>query len=298
MSDIQQEIEKLIEEIRQHNYCYYVLNDPAISDYEYDRLLKKLVQLEEAHPELVTQDSPTQRVGGEPSKTFKNVTHDVPMLSLGNTYSQEELSDFEKRLNNFLPDTFFEYVTELKFDGIAVSLLYRDGQLVRGATRGDGERGDDITSNLKTIRSIPLRLFKKKDLPVNIEVRGEVYMTKSGFEKLNREQTTKEEKMFANPRNATAGTLKQQDPKIVAKRPLMFSAYYLRVLEESGKSKKFVETHLDSLHQLRELGFPVSRHTALCKSMWEVTDFCNEWEEKRETLPFEIDGVVIKVNSL
>ena len=298
MSDIQQEIEKLREVICQHNYRYYVLNDPVISDHEYDQLLKKLIRLEETHPELVTPDSPTQRVGGEPTKEFKTVIHDVPMLSLGNTYSQEELSDFEKRLNNFLPDASFEYVTELKFDGIAVSLLYRDGQLVRGATRGDGERGDDITSNLKTIRSIPLRLLEKKDLPVNIEVRGEVYMTKSGFEKLNREQTAKEEKLFANPRNSTAGTLKLQNPKIVAKRPLMFSAFHLRVLEKSAKRGKSVDTHLDSLHQLRELGFPVSRHTALCKSMWEVIDFCNGWEEKRETLPFEIDGVVIKVNSL
>jgi len=298
MSDFKQEIEKLREEIRQHNYCYYVLNDPAISDYEYDQLLKKLIQLEIVHPELVTPDSPTQRVGGEPTKAFQTVTHDVPMLSLGNTYSQEELSDFEKRLNNFLPEASFEFVTELKFDGIAVSLLYRDGQLVRGATRGDGEKGDDITSNLKTIRSIPLRLFKKKDLPVNIEVRGEVYMPKSGFEKMNREQVEKEEKTFANPRNATAGTLKLQDPKSVAKRPLLFSAYHLRVLETSTKKGKSIGTHLDNLHLLRELGFPVSRHTALCRSMWEVTDFCNEWEEKRETLPFEIDGVVIKVNSL
>jgi DNA ligase (NAD+) len=298
VADIQQNIEKLREEIRQHNYRYYVLNDPTISDYEYDQLLKKLIQLERAHPKFITSDSPTQRIGGEPTKVFQTVSHDVPMLSLGNTYSQEELIDFEKRLYNFLPNTSFEYVTELKFDGIAVSLIYRDGHLIQGATRGDGERGDDITPNLKTIRSIPLTIFKNKELPLDIEVRGEVFMTKSGFIKLNEEQAEKEERTFANPRNATAGTLKQQDPKIVAKRPLQFSAYYLRVLSKSGRIEKSIKTHLDSIHVLRQLGFPVSRHVALCKFMWEVIDFCNGWEEKRENLPFEIDGVVIKVNSL
>ena len=296
MSNIKEEIEKLREEIREHDYRYYVLNEPTISDYEYDQLMNKLILLERQHPELVTPDSPTQRVGGEPTKEFPTVVHEVPMLSLGNTYTQEELYEFEKRLENFLPGEKFEYVTELKFDGIAVNLIYRNGLLVQGATRGDGERGDDITNNLKTIRSIPLKLFVKENLPVDVEVRGEVFMTKEGFKKLNEQQEKMGERTFANPRNATAGTLKQQDPRVVAKRPLEFSAYYLLV--PGGNESIGIHTHFDALHLMRELGFPVSRHIALCKSMWEVIDFCNLWEEKREELPYEIDGVVIKVNSL
>jgi len=296
MSSAKEEIEKLREEIREHDYRYYVLNEPTISDYEYDQLMQKLILLERQHPELVTPDSPTQRVSGEPTKEFPTVVHEVPMLSLGNTYTQNELYEFEKRLQNFLPGEKFEYVTELKFDGIAVSLIYRDGLLVRGATRGDGERGDDITNNLKTIRSIPLRLFVKENLPANVEVRGEVFMTKDGFRKLNAQQEKLGERTFANPRNATAGTLKQQDPRVVAKRPLEFSAYYFLV--EGGNESIGISTHFDSLHIMRDLGLPVSRHIALCKSMWEVIDFCNLWEEKREELPYEIDGVVLKVNSL
>ena len=296
MSKTGKEIESLRQEIRQHDYRYYVLGEPTISDFEYDLLMAKLVQLEKQYPELVTPDSPTQRVGGEPTKEFPTVTHEIPMLSLGNTYTQDELNEFEKRLKNALPDASFEYVTELKFDGIAVSLLYRDGRLIRGATRGDGERGDDITNNLKTIRSIPLALFHDKGLPSDIEVRGEVFMTKAGFEKLNRQQEKAEEKLFANPRNATAGTLKQQDPRIVASRPLEFSAYHLRILIR-GRNPE-IKTHFDGLHLLRKLGLPVSRHSALCRSMWKVMDYCMTWEEKREELPYEIDGVVIKVNAI
>ena len=296
MTHVKKEIEALREEIRQHDYRYYVLGEPTISDFEYDRLMEKLILLERQHPKLITVDSPTQRVGGEPTKVFPTVNYDIPMLSLGNTYTQDELYEFEKRLQNALPGESIEYVTELKFDGIAVSLIYRRGNLVQGATRGDGERGDDITHNLKTIRSIPLRTFEKVKLPRNVEVRGEVYMTKAGFKKLNRRQEKAEEKTFANPRNATAGTLKQQDPKIVASRPLVFSAYYLRMI--GGKTEPSIATHFDGHHLMRELGPPVSRHTALCRSMWDVIDFCNTWEEKRDELPFEIDGVVIKVNSI
>jgi len=296
MSEVKKEIEKFREEIRQNDYRYYVLGEPTISDFEYDLLMAKLIQLEKRHPKLVTPDSPTQRVGGEPTKAFPTVIHDVPMLSLGNTYTQEELYEFEKRLQNALPGEAFAYVSELKFDGIAVSLTYRNGRLVRGATRGDGERGDDITNNLKTIRSIPLRLFKKDGLPGNVEIRGEVYMTKAGFKKLNKRQEKSEQKIFVNPRNATAGTLKQQDPRIVANRPLEFSAYYLRII--GRRRGQPIETHFDSLHLMRELGLPVSRSGALCRSMWEVIDFCNTWEEKRDDLPFEIDGVVLKVDSM
>ncbi len=296
--NLRSEIEHLREKIREHNHRYYVLNEPTVSDYEYDMLLEQLIQLERQHPEWITPDSPTQRVGGEPTKSFPPVTHAIPMLSLGNTYTQEELHDFEKRVQNILPEETFQYVAELKFDGVAVSLLYQKGLYVLGATRGDGERGDNITNNLKTIRSIPLKLFTNPRLPVNIEVRGEVFMTKAGFKKLNQQQEKAGEKAFANPRNATAGTLKQQDPGIVASRPLNFSAYYLRVTGEKKLENFNIKTHLDSLHLLRDLGLPVSRHSALCKSMWEVTDFCNVWEEKREEVPFEIDGVVIKINAL
>lgn len=292
---VRKEIEELRRNIREHDYRYYVLNEPIISDYEYDQLMAKLIALENAHPELITPDSPTQRVSGEPTKEFPTVVHEIPMLSLSNTYSIEELQEFENRLKNFLPVETFEYVTELKFDGIAVSLIYRDGVLVQAATRGDGEQGDEITNNLKTIRSVPLRLFVNAHLPQNIEVRGEVYMTKSAFEKLNKEQEKLGEKPFANPRNATGGTLKLQDPQLVAKRSLSFTAYYLRLLGED-RERIPLTTHFEALHMLRELGLPVSRHIALCKSLWEVVDFCNTWEEKRDELPFEIDGVVIKVN--
>ncbi|MCJ7812704.1 NAD-dependent DNA ligase LigA, partial [bacterium] len=292
------EIKTLQEKIREHNYRYYVLNEPTVSDYEYDILMTKLIQLENQHPELITPDSPTQRVGGEPTKSFPPATHEIPMLSLDNTYTQEEIYDFEKRIQNIIPRKTIEYVAELKFDGVAVSLMYRQGQYVMGATRGDGERGDNITNNLKTIRSIPLRLFTGNNLPANIEVRGEVFMTTAGFKKLNQQQEKSGEKTFANPRNATAGTLKQQDPRIVASRPLNYSAYYLRTTDKKRLEDFNIKTHFDSLHLLRNLGLPVSRHIALCKSVWEVTDFCNFWEEKREEIPYEIDGVVIKVNSL
>ncbi|MBN1782159.1 NAD-dependent DNA ligase LigA [bacterium] len=308
MQDAEQQIDRLREQIRQHDYRYYVLNDPALSDYEYDQLMNRLIQLEKAHPELMTPDSPTQRVGGEPTSQFPAITHDVPMLSLGNTYSQEELNDFEKRLQNLLPDETVEYVAELKFDGIAVSLVYRDGLLVQAATRGDGIQGDDITANIRTIRSIPLSLMRQEHPgrgksaqgghPADIEVRGEVFMPRKAFAKLNQKQLANDEKPFANARNATAGSLKLQDPKMTAARPLHFFAYFIRVLGTGNNAGGIRPAHLENLHLLRELGLPVSRHVALCRSIWDVVDFCNTWEEKRDELPFEIDGVVIKVNSL
>lgn len=298
MTDIQGQVEKLREEICQHNYKYYVLGDPSISDREYDRLMETLGHLENQHPELVTPDSPSQRIGGEATRDFPTVNHAVPMLSLGNTYSEQDLEAFQQRIKNALPNESFEYVAELKFDGIAVSLTYENGLLVRGATRGDGERGDDITPNIRTIRSIPLRLFKQSGAPQNIEVRGEVFMSKKGFQKLNREQEASGEKLFANARNSTAGTLKLQDRQLVARRPLDFSAYFIRIAETGGPEVFGLDTHLKSLHLLRDLGLPVSRSVRLCRSMWDVIDFCNEWEEKRDELPYEIDGVVIKVNAL
>lgn len=298
MSDNQARVHELREEIRQHNYKYYVLGDPTISDREYDQLMSELLQLETLHPDLITEDSPSQRVGGEPTRDFPTVSHAVPMLSLGNTYSDEELNAFEQRILKAVPEQNPEYVAELKFDGIAVSLTYENGLFVRGATRGDGVQGDDITPNIRTIRSIPLRLFDKDTSPKNIEVRGEVFMSKKGFERLNREQENKGEKLFANPRNSTAGTLKLQDSQIVAKRPLDFSAYFIRIADEGGAQSYGIDSHLNSLHLLRDLGLPVSRYIRLCRSMWDVLDFCNEWEEKRDDLPYEIDGVVVKLNNL
>ena len=298
MADIQKQLDQLRQTLRDHDYRYYVLNEPIVSDYEYDQCMQELIALENAHPELITPDSPSQRVGGEPTKIFATVRHEVPMLSLGNTYSQEELEEFETRVQKILPDATIEYTTELKFDGIAVSLIYENGQLIRAATRGDGDQGDDITTNVKTLRSIPLRLVEKEGLPRSIEVRGEIFMTRSGFEKLNQSQEKQGEKTFANPRNATAGTLKLQDSKIVAKRPLVFSAYYLRIIDDGGPEAFGVDTHLKGLHLLRELGLPVSRDARLCRSMWDVVDFCSLWEEKRENLDYEIDGVVVKVNNL
>ncbi len=291
-------VEQLRAEIQDHDYRYYVLAQPTISDYQYDMLMKELMELERQHPELVTPDSPTQRVGGEPTKEFPAVMHDVPMLSLSNTYSPEELLEFDRRVSTLLPKQSYQYVTELKFDGVAISLAYESGMLVRGATRGDGVRGDDITNNLKTIRSIPLKIpldidgqVSKRTLP-RIEVRGEVFMRKKDFQRMNEERELQGEKLFANPRNATAGTLKLQDPKQVAGRPLQFFGYYL--LSDTVELK----SHFDNLRILRRLRFPVNEHSCLCRNINDVKKFCDEWEEKRDKLPYEIDGAVVKVNSL
>lgn len=289
-------IEELRDLIHQHDYNYYVLNEPTISDREYDLLMQELIELENKYPMLITPDSPTQRVGGEPTKEFPVVMHEVPMLSLSNTYSIDELKDFHRRVQEGLPPgEKIEYVTELKIDGVAISLHYRNGLFVQGVTRGDGFRGDDITNNLKTIRSLPLRLYfrdlKRYEFE-NIEVRGEIYMNRDDFEELNRERAKLGEKIFANPRNATAGTLKLQDPKQVAERPLNLFCYYLR------SQTKELESQYENLKILKSLGFKVNPYHQLCYSIDEVIDFCKEWEDKRESLPYDIDGVVIKVNSL
>ncbi len=284
-------IETLHKQLREHDYKYYVLAEPSISDEEYDRLMWELIELENEHPDLRSPDSPSQRVGGAPTKEFAVVTHTVPMLSLSNTYNEAEVRDFDRRVHSLLLDEQNEYVSELKFDGVAISLVYENSVLVRGATRGDGMEGDDITQNLKTIRSIPLRL-RTRSRSEDIEVRGEVFMTRSDFKTMNEERELAGEKLFVNPRNATAGTLKMQDPKIVAQRPLKFFAYSLRV-ERGGPS-----THVESLNHMRELGFPVSEHGSLCRTLDDVVRYWREWEEKRDTLPFDIDGIVVKVNSL
>ncbi len=294
--EIIKRIEELKELIHQHDYNYYILNEPIISDREYDLLMKELMDLENKYPFLITPDSPTQRVGGEPTKEFPVVIHEVPMLSLSNTYSIEELFDFHRRVKESLPEgEKIEYTVELKIDGVAVSLKYRNGLFIQGVTRGDGTRGDDITNNLRTIRSLPLRINFREVKRIHfddIEVRGEVYMNREDFELLNRERTRLGEKPFANPRNATAGTLKLQDPKLVAERPLNLYCYYLR------SNTKELHTQFENLTILKSLGFKVNPNHKLCFSIEEVIDFCKEWEEKRETLPYDIDGVVVKVNDL
>ena len=287
-----QRIEELRKELRRHDHLYYVLAHPEISDEQYDLLMRELQALEQQYPGLVTPDSPTQRVGGEPTKEFPSVVHDVPMLSLANAYSEEEMLDFERRVKSVIGDQPCKYVAELKFDGVSLTLRYKKGALAVGATRGDGTRGDDITNNVKTVRSIPLRLQTDDRSLLDCEVRGEVVMFKKDFERMNEERESANEKTFINPRNSVAGTLKLQDPRIVAGRPLRFYAYYLRT--ERGQLK----SHYENLMMLRELGFPTDANAKLCNSIEEIVAFWKRMEEQRDRLPFDIDGIVVKVDSL
>ena len=291
-ASILKRIENLRARLREHDYRYYVLAQPTISDEEYDRLMRELVDLEAKNPKTITSDSPSQRVGGEPTKEFQTVTHAVPMLSLSNTYNEDEVGDFDRRVRSVLGQEQFRYICELKFDGVAVSLLFRGGVFLRGATRGDGTQGDDITQNLKTIRSIPLRAMGKKKGLKDFEVRGEVYMKREDFRRMNADRELGGEKLFINPRNSAAGTLKLQDPKIVAGRPLNFVAYYLR------SSEGGLVSHHDNLTTLRDLGFPVSEHSKVCKNVEGVVEYWRDWEMRRDTLPYDIDGIVVKVDSL
>ena len=289
-----QEIRSLREQIRHHNWRYYVLNQPEISDLEYDRLIQRLIELEGTHPELITEDSPTQRVGGQPLTGFSSVRHSRPMLSLSNTYSRNELKEFDKRIAKGLQDQAYEYVVELKMDGVAVSLVYENGRFVRGATRGDGVNGDDITANLKTIKSIPLMVkpIKKGPIPQRFEVRGEVFIEHRAFEQINQKRLEVGEEPFANPRNAAAGSLKLLDPKQVDLRPLDICIY--ACIAEEGLPNK----HMDILDLLSELSFKVNLHRRLCKDIDQVMVYCDSWEKKKDRLPYEIDGMVIKVNDL
>ena len=291
-SSVQKEIETLSRKILDHDYRYYILAQPIISDEEYDRLMRRLQELERRYPALVTSDSPSQRVGGQITKEFSTVLHAIPMLSLSNTYSEDEVRDFDRRVHEIVSNEQVQFVCELKFDGIAISLRYEDGIFVQGATRGDGTQGDDITQNLKTIRSIPLRLRPVRNGLRTIEVRGEVFMKRVDFLRMNEERQLAGEKLFVNPRNSAAGTLKLQDPKVVAQRPLNFIAYFLRTddLNLTGQYK--------NLQYLRELGFPTSEHTNICPSINDVINFWKEWEHRRDDLPYDIDGVVVKVDSL
>ena len=293
---IEKEIEELRELIRDHDHRYYVLAEPAISDEEYDKLIKKLEKLEADNPHLIAPDSPTQRVGKDLTKNFKSVTHKIPMLSLANTYSEDELIDFDRKVREALPEREnIEYVVELKIDGASVSLNYANGYLKTAATRGDGFVGEEITANVKTIKSVPLKLKNLKSTPYkfkDFEARGEVYMNIADFYNLNKEREKKGEKLFANPRNSSAGTLKLQDPQIVAQRPLNIFLYSLISTEEEFKSQ------FNNLEMLRKLGFRVNPEAKLCKSIDEVINVCNEFEKKRDTLEYEVDGAVIKVNSI
>jgi len=288
-------IEQLREQIRDHDYKYYVLVEPAISDQEYDSLLKELENLENENPELVTPDSPTQRVGKDLTKKFNPVEHTIPMLSLSNTYNEEELYDFDRRVKETLPeDEKVEYVVEFKIDGASVSLRYVDGLLKTAATRGDGTIGEEITNNVKTIKSVPLKIKKNSSsfIPSDFEARGEVFMKIDDFHKLNKEREEKGEKLFANPRNFAAGTLKMQDPRVVASRKLNIFVYYLISRENE------LESQIENLNTLKNLGFNVNREFRLCKNIDDVLKFCNALESKRNSLEYEVDGAVIKVNSL
>lgn len=298
MSEVERRILELREQIHHHNYRYYVLNEPEISDRQYDMLMRELRALEEAHPELVTPDSPTQRVGAAPLDAFEKVTHPVPMTSLANAFDVAELRAWLERAQRLLPeDTPLEFVVEPKIDGLAVALTYEDGIFVRGATRGDGLVGENVTQNLRTIPVIPLRIPfgtgpKTPPAPARIEVRGEVYMPKEAFEELNRRQVELGERAFANPRNAAAGSLRQLDPSITAARPLSFFAYAIGYVEGVE-----IESQWEALSYLRALGFPVNKDIAHFDNFDQVVAYCDEWMAKRDTLRYEADGMVVKINS-
>ncbi len=288
-TDIAHEIEQLREELNLHNYRYYVLNSPVISDYEYDQMMDRLIKLESEHPEFFDPDSPTQRVGSDINVEFKQVKHKYPMLSLGNTYNEGEITDFYKRIAKALNEPF-EIVCELKYDGASISLTYENGRLVRGVTRGDGTRGDDVTANIKTIKSIPLRI--KGDYPAEFEIRGEVYIPRDKFEEMNRERIEIGEEPFSNPRNTAAGSLKLQNSRQVAQRPLDCFLYY--VLGEDLPSHK----HVENLEKARSWGFKIPKEYKVCNSLDEIFGFIHHWDTARHDLPYDIDGIVLKVNDL
>lgn len=288
IQEAEKQINQLRDQLNQYNYEYYVLDQPSVPDAEYDRLMQKLIKLEEQFPMLVTPNSPSQRVGGEPLDAFQKVEHTVPMLSLSNAFNEQELRDFDRRVRDRIGDDF-SYVCELKIDGLAVSLSYEDGEFIQGSTRGDGMIGEDITSNLKTIRSIPLTLKKR----VNLDVRGEVFMPKQSFLQLNEIREKQGEMLFANPRNAAAGSLRQLDPKIAASRNLDIFLYGIGLIEDEE-----IHSHSEGLEFLQSVGFKVNPEWKRCETIDEVMTFIDGWFEKRSNLDYEIDGIVIKVDSL
>jgi DNA ligase (NAD+) len=294
---VKKQILDLREKVRRHEYKYYVQDDPEISDAAYDRLLARLKELETTYPELATPDSPTVRVGGTPRAGFETVQHSRPMLSLDNSYSYDDLREFDRRAREVSGQEKIEYVAEHKFDGLSISLQYEDGALVRAVTRGDGRTGEDVTLNAKTIRSIPLRMdagvLKKAGLPGDFEVRGEIMMPRKSFEELNRQQELSGGKIFANPRNAAAGGVRVLDPSITASRRLEFFAYYLLIDNKVPFAK-----HSESLEALKQARFRSSDDWKLCKGIEAVIAYCEAWDGPRAKLGYEIDGVVVKVNSI
>ncbi|WP_026975937.1 NAD-dependent DNA ligase LigA [Alicyclobacillus contaminans] len=288
LSDAKRRVSELKAQIFRHNHLYYVLDEPEITDAEYDLLMRELIELEQAYPELVTADSPTQRVGGEVASGFAKVEHEIPMLSLSNAYNPQELREFDRRVRELAGEPV-QYVCELKIDGLAVSLRYENGLLVRGATRGDGEVGEDITANIRTIRTVPLQLPE----PLNLEVRGEAYMPKRAFLRLNAEREAVGEPLFANPRNAAAGSLRQLNPKIAAQRGLSVFVYALADTDGTRLTR-----HSECLEWMASLGFPVNANRKVCDTIDEAIAFVEEWAEKRRDLPYATDGMVIKVDSL
>lgn len=290
MNEIADRIKALREELERHNYDYYVLSSPTISDFEFDQKMRELQDLEAVHPEYFDPHSPTQRVGSDLTKNFDQVVHKYPMLSLGNTYSKEEVRDFYERVGRSLNEPF-EIVAELKYDGTSISVTYKEGRLSQAVTRGDGVRGDDVTANVKTIRSVPLKL-RPGSYPDEFELRGEILLPWSEFDRLNKEREEQEEPLFANPRNAASGTLKLQDPKIVASRKL--DAYFYYLLGESLPE----EGHYENLQEVRSWGFKVSDAMRKCHDLQEIYDFIDYWDVERKNLPVATDGIVLKVNSL
>jgi DNA ligase (NAD+) len=295
MKDTQKKIESLREKIRHHEYLYYVVDNPEISDGEFDKLMRQLKDLEAENPDLVTADSPTQRVGGKPREGFVKVPHSSPMLSLDNTYSEEELRDWERRVHELSGRKDVDYVCELKLDGMSLALIYEDGKLVRGITRGDGSVGEDVTLNVRTVRSVPLSIpkekLKKAGIPVDFEVRGELLMPTASFKKINEERERNGLPTFANPRNFTAGTVRQLDSNITAERRLDYFPY---ILLQNGRT--YFDHHSKTLGALESAGFKVNPNHKLVRSMDEVWAFIERWEERRDSLPYEIDGIVVKVD--
>lgn len=287
---VKEQIDALVAELNQHTYNYYVLAMPTIGDYEFDKKLEELIKLEKDYPEFADPNSPTQKVGGDITKNFETVIHKWPMLSLGNTYNEQDLRDFDERVKKAIGDDF-EYVCELKFDGLSISLTYENGILARAVTRGDGTQGDDVTNNIKTIHTIPHRI-KANQIPDVFEIRGEVFMHRAAFERLNKEREELGEVTYANPRNFASGTVKMQDSKEVKKRPLDCFLYALY------SEKEIFKTHWESLQSVKKWGFNISEHSKLSKNITEVLAFISYWEEKRFTLGYDIDGIVIKVNNI
>jgi DNA ligase (NAD+) len=288
-SNIEQRIKQLRKVLNEHNYKYYVLNQPSISDFEYDQLMKELIDLESAHPEYADPSSPSQRIGDDRTREFEQVAHKYPVFSLSNTYSEEEIIEFDNRIKKAVINSY-NYVCELKYDGASISLTYENGRLLRAVTRGDGVTGDNVISNVKTIRSIPLEL-SGDDYPALFEIRGEIFIPHAGFEQMNREREEIGEVPFANPRNAASGTLKIQNSSLVAKRKLDCFLYYM--LGENLPS----DSHFENLQKAKEWGFKVSQHIKKCLDLKEVFEFIDYWEDRRKNLPYDIDGIVIKIDS-